>query len=107
MDLLLVDGASCGGGVGDLRWWRTGSSPAANGKGPQSSWGGGGSAVAEPVGAFVIAGGEVGWLPAVDVTTIARRAVVAWALVALAGIRLARSRRIAVTVNRDGQAARR
>ena len=57
-----------------------------------SGWGSGATTIAEPVGAYVIRNGDVRWQPAVDVTTIMRRLVIAWMFVALAGIRLARRR---------------
>src|SRR5665213_266257 len=75
-----------GGGAG------AGVGPANDGQEQQRGWGGGASAIAEPVGAYVLRNGTVKWQPALDVNAIVRRFVLAWALVALAGIRLARKR---------------
>jgi uncharacterized spore protein YtfJ len=65
---------------------------ASNGAEPRTGWGGGASIIAEPVGAYVVQDGTVKWHAAVDVNNILRRFVVASAVVALAGIRLARKR---------------
>jgi uncharacterized spore protein YtfJ len=76
-----------GGGGGGA-----GVETASNGAEPRTGWGGGASIIAEPVGAYVVQDGTVKWHAAVDVNNIVRRFVVASALVALAGIRLARKR---------------
>ncbi|HXA30376.1 MAG TPA: spore germination protein GerW family protein [Candidatus Angelobacter sp.] len=74
-----------GGGAG-----QEGSAPEKSG---QTGWGGGFGLTAAPVGAFVIRGGEVRWVPALDVTKVALGAQLV-AVVALVTLRrIVRSRR--------------
>ena len=81
----LVTAARVRGGAG-------GGSGSQDGPTRGMGWGGGAGTSAEPVGAYIIRDGDVRWQPALDVTALARRFVVAWMFVALAGIGVARRR---------------
>jgi uncharacterized spore protein YtfJ len=67
-----------GGGGGGGGQEGEGESP----KRPQSGWGGGFGVSAAPVGAFVIRGDDVRWVPAMDIN----KAIMGGQLVAIAGL---------------------
>ena len=85
--VILASRVQGGGGGG------AGQEGAAAEKSGQTGWGGGFGLTAAPVGAFVIRGGEVRWVPAVDVNRLVLGAQAVALVALLTARRIARARR--------------